>query len=346
MNQNFPYVLLSPHTIERTLCGPILTRLLASPELNLRGIRRFEFDGKLAGQLAGLLPSGNLADAVRKSFIGDVLLIVFDPASTALLSGICGTFGDRAGYSLRGSFGTSQDPVFVCSCDGGNIEAIRAFLGEIAACQPNLAPEGAEERTLTIIKPENWRNSSCRPGCIFDLFSRAGLRLAGCKFHGMSVAEAFEFYGPVRDALRKKLGGRYAIQARVAVGQTMTLPDAVDLDAAFAAIGEAAADGEFNKIIEFMSGRSMFVSGVERDLPGTARCLILVFDGIDAIAKIRKVLGATDPAKAEPGTVRADFGTSIMVNGGHASDSVQSFLRESQILKLDDNDLDEYLLQQ
>ena len=102
MNQNFPYVLLSPHTIERTLCGPILTRLLASPELNLRGIRRFEFDDKLAGQLAGLLPSGNLADAVRTSFIGDVLLIVFDPASTALLSGICGTFGDRAGYSLRG----------------------------------------------------------------------------------------------------------------------------------------------------------------------------------------------------------------------------------------------------
>jgi len=47
-----------------------------------------------------------------------------------------------------------------------------------------------------------------------------------------------------------------------------------------------------------------------------------VFQGEGAVELIRKVMGATDPAKAEAGTIRSDFGLDIQRNSTHASDSV------------------------
>lgn len=49
--------------------------------------------------------------------------------------------------------------------------------------------------------------------------------------------------------------------------------------------------------------------------------LIMVLEGDNAIAKNRKIMGATDPSKAEEGTIRADFATSIERNAIHGSDS-------------------------
>ena len=46
-----------------------------------------------------------------------------------------------------------------------------------------------------------------------------------------------------------------------------------------------------------------------------------VFEGENAIERIRTLVGATDPAKAEPGTIRKDFGIDIRRNSTHASDS-------------------------
>jgi len=45
-------------------------------------------------------------------------------------------------------------------------------------------------------------------------------------------------------------------------------------------------------------------------------------------AKIREVLGPTDPAKAPPGSIRREFGSTIMVNAAHASDSPDNARRE------------------
>ena len=67
--------------------------------------------------------------------------------------------------------------------------------------------------------------------------------------------------------------------------------------------------------------------------------MVLIFDGVDAVAKIRKVLGPTNPAAAPGGTIRYDFGTNIMVNASHASDSQESYLRESSIVKVNENNL-------
>ena len=66
----------------------------------------------------------------------------------------------------------------------------------------------------------------------------------------------------------------------------------------------------------------------EHGRPGTQKILALVFEGPGAAAKIRAVLGPTDPAKAPPGTIRKEFGTSMMVNAGRASDSPENATRE------------------
>ena len=53
-------------------------------------------------------------------------------------------------------------------------------------------------------------------------------------------------------------------------------------------------------------------------------CLPMVLEGEDAIARLRELMGATDPAKAAPGTIRKDFAASIEANAVHGSDSPES----------------------
>lgn len=59
--------------------------------------------------------------------------------------------------------------------------------------------------------------------------------------------------------------------------------------------------------------------------------IAIVFQGKDAIDVIRKTMGATDPAKAEPGTIRAEFGTDIQQNAVHGSDSVETARAEIKL---------------
>ncbi len=49
-----------------------------------------------------------------------------------------------------------------------------------------------------------------------------------------------------------------------------------------------------------------------------------VFEGDNAIERIRKLMGATDPAKADAGTIRKDYGLDIQRNATHASDSPEN----------------------
>jgi len=56
--------------------------------------------------------------------------------------------------------------------------------------------------------------------------------------------------------------------------------------------------------------------------------VVQVLEGEDAIAVNRKLMGATNPAEAEPGTIRADFAKSIDANAVHGSDSADSAARE------------------
>lgn len=56
--------------------------------------------------------------------------------------------------------------------------------------------------------------------------------------------------------------------------------------------------------------------------------MIQVLEGDDAIAKNRELMGATDPKKAAPGTIRADFADSIDANAVHGSDAADTARQE------------------
>ena len=56
--------------------------------------------------------------------------------------------------------------------------------------------------------------------------------------------------------------------------------------------------------------------------------MIQVLEGENAVAKHRDIMGATDPKKAAPGTIRADFADSIDENAVHGSDSLENAANE------------------
>ena len=90
--------------------------------------------------------------------------------------------------------------------DGGLLENTIAYpAGEVP------------QRTLVLIKPDNFRFPTGRPGNVIDFFSRTGLYIVGIKVHRMSVAEASEFYGPVREVLRTRLKDVVAARAKAAL---------------------------------------------------------------------------------------------------------------------------------
>ena len=66
-------------------------------------------------------------------------------------------------------------------------------------------------------------------------------------------------------------------------------------------------------LIEFMTSGPVFIQ---------------VLEGEDAISKNRELMGNTDPSKADPGTIRADFAQTIDANAVHGSDSEISAERE------------------
>lgn len=68
----------------------------------------------------------------------------------------------------------------------------------------------------------------------------------------------------------------------------------------------------------------------------SAPIIASVFTGENAIAAIREIMGPTDPAKAEPGTIRGDFGVDIEHNSIHGSDSLGTAELEIRLFFRDD----------
>lgn len=195
------------------------------------------------------------------------------------------------------------------------------------------------EHTLVILKPDNWNFASGRPGTIIDMFSRTGLRIVGTKVFRFSLNQALEFYGPVEDALKSKLAPLFGQKAKEILEREFSIPLDQDMEKALSeCFGREYAREEFYKIVKFMSGKRPGISSAgDADKPGDVKCMILVYEGVNAIQKIRDVLGPTDPLKAPGGTVRREFGSNVMINTAHASDSPESYEREKKIVRVDEN---------
>jgi len=69
--------------------------------------------------------------------------------------------------------------------------------------------------------------------------------------------------------------------------------------------------------------------------------VLLVLEGRKAISVVRRLVGATDPAEADAGTIRGDLAIDITDNLIHASDSPESYEREHRIF-FDEGDLQTY----
>jgi hypothetical protein len=103
-------------------------------------------------------------------------------------------------------------------------------------------------------------------------------------------------------------------------------------------LGPLFGDNQFENIVKFMSGRVPSECDAKAlSQPGTEKCIAIVYEGVEAVRKIRDVLGPTDPSKAPPGSIRREFGQTVMVNAAHASDSADNARREIGIVKVGEN---------
>jgi nucleoside diphosphate kinase len=372
MAKELACVLINPYPIRKSRTGGIIARYLVRTDLKLVGARIFGASRKLAEEFADYLGKYDPADPekcklfsnyVRRAYTPDeaagrphrsMLLLFEGDNAVRKIFEVTGSIRQRwcSGQTVRDTYGDLlRDP------KTGHVEyfepavlvgATPEVVGEILQLWLKYMPtdsgivRGAHdvvsgdeiEQTLVMLKPDNWRQPSLRAGNIMDLISGTGLRIVGIKKFSMSVDQAEEFYGPVRESLKKVFKRFGAVRAAQALSREFGFPvDAQPLDGLCDYLAPLFAEREFESIVEFMTGfRPSNCLPEERKRPGREECLAIVYEGVDAINKIRDILGATDPLKARPGSIRREFGTNIMVNAAHASDSVENARREMRIL--------------
>jgi nucleoside-diphosphate kinase len=84
--------------------------------------------------------------------------------------------------------------------------------------------------------------------------------------------------------------------------------------------------GQAERFYEVHAERPFYRSLVSFMSSGPA--VVQILEGENAVALNREIMGATDPAKAAPGTIRKDFAESIEANSVHGSDSLQTAATE------------------
>jgi len=377
MSQQLAYVIITPYSLHKSRTGGILSRLITRTGVELVGARMFAPSQELVTKYAEETISANdpqdrqiqqlIYKYILQNFSPDpksgrrrrVMMLLFqgDDAVRKTRSVVGNISADRrGGETIRDTYGdliTDEndqvryfEPAVLASptpeeaesklriwahysdSDGGVVENVIGY-------QPNEKPQ----RTLVLIKPENFRFPTGRPGNMIDFFSRTGLFIVSVKLHYMSVAQAIEFYGPVREVLRTKLKDVVAAKAKAAIEKELGLKIAPDQEQQLGTIlGPSFGDNQFENIVKFMSGRAPSETP-QQDLnkPGSEKCIALVYEGVEAVRKIRDVLGPTDPSKAPPGSIRREFGQTIMVNAAHASDSEENARREMHIINVGEN---------
>lgn len=381
MAMEVSYLIITPYSLLKSRTGGIIARLMSRTDLEFVGAQMLAFTRELAEEYAEMLETtvGGNSEKIAK-LLGDYVRANFPPRedgqkeralmllfrgedACAKLMKVAGRLSPHSPKDVNGE--SIRDTYADLVEDKDDPEITRYFepavltppsmevalmklkkFADFASSQPNIldntvGSEPNSERTLVMIKPDNWRRPSSRPGNIMDMLSRTGLRIVGCKVHRMSVNDALAFYGPVREALHEKLAPKIGEKARVLLEETfkIKLPEE-SAKHLVENVGIPFADDQFSQLIEFMSGRRPeSCSESEKGAQGAAKCLVLIYEGKDAISKIRSVLGPTDPGKAPGGTVRRDFGSDVMVNTAHASDSPESVEREMKIIRIHQNSM-------
>jgi nucleoside diphosphate kinase len=381
MPTELAYVLVTPHSLAKSRTGGIVSRLLTRTGCELVAVRMFTPGPDLVREYAELLVSPDdpqdqatqrlLRDYVLENFSPDsatglrrrVLLLLFrGEDAVRRVRSVVGHLRPQPalGDTLRGTYaeyitdaaGNVRyfEPAVLAAPHAGEAAAKLKVWARHSATDGGFADNAAlhssgtpPQRTLVLVKPDNFRAGAGRPGSVMDLFSRTGLFIVAARLLRMSTAQALDFYGPVREALRTRLNHVVAVEAKktLATNPELGFRISPDVEAKLGELlGPLYGDFRFDNLVRFMSGRSgSECPPAELHHPGSEPCLALVYEGPDAVRKCRDVLGPTDPSKAPAGTIRREFGTSILVNAAHASDSEESYRREVGIVRPEEDDL-------
>jgi nucleoside diphosphate kinase len=371
------YVLINPYTIYKSRTGGVISRLFTRTALDLVAARMFAPSQALAEEYAASINTApdsqdRRIQSLIKQYILDnyaphpqtgrrrrvmVLLFRGDEAVRKVRSVVGNLTPDRrVGETIRDTY---SDLILD---DNGNVRYFEPAV--LSAPTPeevenrlkiwakysdtdggyleNIVqhPKNAKvQQTLVLLKPDNFRFPSARPGSIVDLISRTGLSIIAINVHHMSVAEAREFYGPVLDVLRNVYVGVAGPRAKTLLEKEFGFPMPDNSEKILGElIAPANAKHQFDNIVSFMTGcRPDDCPAEKQNTPGPEKIVAIVYEGADAVAKIRTVLGSTDPGKAAPGTIRRELGQSTMVNAAHASDSTENAKREMDIIKIREN---------
>ncbi|MGZ6237983.1 MAG: nucleoside-diphosphate kinase [Syntrophales bacterium] len=214
------------------------------------------------------------------------------------------------------------------------------LFAELGFDDSGIYEESAEgETTLVILKPDNFFKHSVRTGNMIDMFSKTGLRIVGARVVSMSAAQGEALYGFLRGTFKRKLKKHVAEKIRERISGLFGYEITDEEYSAMASvINERNAQYEFSQIVYYLTGIDPEkVAPEDYEKPGIHPSLALLYRGYSAVGKIRSRLGESDPAKAAAGTIRSDFGQSVLQNAAHASDSVQRATHERKIIGLYDN---------
>jgi len=366
------YAMITPYSLHKSRTGGIIGRLVSLARLDLVAVHMFAPSDAWVDEYVGILKRSDLEDPAREAFIDYVdenlrrsnplglsnrcmvLLFRGTNAFEHLLKDVVGKASPRVtGDTVRGTYGDFQrnadgsiryfEPAVICGpCKETHRDEL-AFLARTATTDGGVVEHSVDflpeadtfETQLVILKPENFEKRSRRPGYIIDVFSRTGLYIVGAKLMSMSAAQGEAFYAPLLDVFRDKL--QFLIEGtlreRLHGAFDFPIPDSF-YEAAKERLADLNARTEFAKIVHYMTGVDPrhVTREADRQKPGPVRCLVLLYRGTDAIEKIRRMQGATNPDQAEEGTVRSDFGRDLMRNAAHASDSPENAERERKIV--------------
>lgn len=359
------YVLINPYTIRKSRLGGVIARYLSRTDCKLVAARMFGPSQALASEYAQAVIERTdsrpdidqlLFDYIHREYVPnkangrphrcmcllfegeDAIRKIWEVTGSVTLRWGGGqtvreTYGDYI-KDANGKVTYFEPAVLVAPTRSFCLKTLKILANHME--DSGIVNSHDVERTLVMLKPDNFQRPSLRAGNIIDVLSSAGLHIVCVKKFSMTVAQAEQFYGPVVESLT----GKFPLfgAKRVASAVSRELGFDVDEDSVrplCEKIAPTFAKNQFEDIVEFMTGfRPSAVPEEEKATRAGAECLGLIYEGDNAVSKIREILGATDPTKAKPGSVRREFGTNIMVNAAHASDSPENAKREMGIIDI------------
>ncbi|RLE10079.1 nucleoside-diphosphate kinase [Candidatus Aerophobetes bacterium] len=377
MAKELSYVLINPYTIRKSRTGGVINRLLSWGKLSLVAARMLAPSKELVEEyVEAMMSSANPRDDKERMILKEiekylfanylpqkkddlpprVMLLLFEGENAVEeLKRVVGHITRVSiGETVRGTYGDyiEEDgkikyfePAVLIGTNKEEVKQELKVLAKYSGRDGGVLrgiipyPSGVKpEETLVMIKPDSFQELSSKAGNIIDRFSQTGLFIIGARVVRLGVKQAEEFYDPIRGRLAEKMKKQLLKEIHISVKKVLGFDFPEEVEERIAEeLKVYKAQHEFNKIIKFITGRDPTEATGEEE--GLEKCLALVYEGENAIQKIRNVLGETNPLDAAPGTVRKDFGQDVIKNGAHASDSPASAEREMRIIQIEEDDI-------